>query len=64
MCGACGAGFLAGLRDETGTRVRLPWVGGLTRLGRSARAGLAVGVGLAGALAVCGLLVLLGKVLG
>lgn len=59
-CGACGAGFLAGLREAEGPLLELPGVGDLTRLSRGARMGLAFGV----VLAVIALTALLGLLLG
>ena len=59
-CGACGAGFLAGLRDAEGPLLELPGVGDLTRLSRGQRMGLAFGV----VLAVVALTALLGLLLG
>jgi hypothetical protein len=61
-CAACGAEFLAGLREETDRPLRLPLIGDISRLGRSARLGLAVCVGLLIALLLSGLLALAGKV--
>lgn len=46
-CGACGAGFLAGLREADGPLLELPVVGDLTRLSRAQRLMLALGVVLA-----------------
>ena len=43
-CTACGAGFLAGLREAEGPLLELPGVGDLTRLSRAQRLGLAGGV--------------------
>ncbi|MCY7366052.1 MAG: hypothetical protein LH469_12185 [Frankiaceae bacterium] len=59
-CGACGAGFLAGLREAEGPLLELPGVGDLTRLSRGQRMGLAFGV----VLAVVALTALLGLLLG
>lgn len=46
-CSACGAGFLAGLREADGPLLELPVVGDLTRLSRAQRLMLALGVVLA-----------------
>lgn len=43
-CAACGAGFLAGLRDSEGPLLELPGVGDLTRMSRGQRMLLAFGV--------------------
>ena len=43
-CGACGTGFLAGLRKESAAGLALPVVGDLTLLSRAQRLGLAGGV--------------------
>lgn len=43
-CAACGAGFLAGLRDSEGPLLELPVVGDLGALSRRQRLGLAAGV--------------------
>ena len=59
-CGACGAGFLAGLREAEGPLLELPGVGDLTRLSRGQRMGVAFGV----VLAVVALTALLGLLLG
>lgn len=59
-CGACGAGFLAGLREAEGPLLQLPGVGDLTRLSRGQRMGLAFGV----VLAFVALTALLGLLLG
>jgi len=61
-CVTCGAGFLGGLGTAAGSGLRLPLVGDLSRLGRSARLCLATAVGLFGSLALSGLLILVGKV--
>ncbi len=57
-CSACGAGFLAGLRESEGPLLELPGVGDLTRLSRGQRMGVAFGVVLA-VIAVVALLGLL-----
>lgn len=59
-CGACGAGFLAGLREAEGPLLELPGVGDLTRLSRGQRMALAFGV----VLVVIALTALLGLLLG
>ena len=59
-CAACGAGFLAGLREAEGPLLELPGVGDLTRLSRGQRMGLAFAV----VLAVVALTALLGLLLG
>lgn len=59
-CAACGAGFLAGLREAEGPLLELPGIGDLTRLSRGQRMGLALGV----VLAVVALTALLGLLLG
>lgn len=43
-CVACGAGFLAGLRETEGPLLELPGVGDLTRMSRGQRLGIAFGV--------------------
>lgn len=63
-CTTCGVSFLAGLKEEGRAGLRLPLVGDIGRLSRSARLGLAVGVGLVASLLLSGLVVLAGKVLG
>ncbi len=55
-CTACGAGFLAGLRESEGPLLELPGVGDLTRLSRAQRMMVAFGV----VLAVIALVALLG----
>lgn len=55
-CGACGAGFLAELRDSEGPLLEIPGVGDLTRLSRGQRMAVAFGV----VLAVVALVALLG----
>lgn len=55
-CAACGAGFLAGLRDSEGPLLEIPGVGDLTRMSRGQRMLLAFGV----VLAVIALVALLG----
>lgn len=45
-CAACGAGFLAGLRESEGPLLELPGVGDLSRLSRGQRLALAAGVAL------------------
>ena len=57
-CSACGAGFLAGLRDSEGPLLELPGVGDLTRMSRGQRMVLAFGVVL-GVIALVALLGLL-----
>jgi hypothetical protein len=47
VCGACGTGFLAGLRESEGPLLELPVVGDLTALSRGQRLGLAALVVLA-----------------
>ncbi len=59
-CAACGAGFLAGLREAEGPLLELPGVGDLTRLSRGQRMALAFGV----VLVVIALTALLGLLLG
>ena len=59
-CGACGAGFLAGLRESEAPLLELPGVGDLTRMSRGQRMLLAFGV----VLAVIALTALLGFVFG
>lgn len=59
-CTACGAGFLAGLREAEGPLLELPGVGDLTRLSRGQRMGLALAV----VLVVVALTALLGLLLG
>jgi hypothetical protein len=59
-CAACGAGFLAGLREAEGPLLELPGVGDLTRLSRGQRMALAFGV----VLFVIALTALLGLLLG
>lgn len=59
-CGACGAGFLAGLRETEGPLLELPGVGDLTRMSRGQRMLLAFGV----VLAFIALTALLGFVFG
>lgn len=49
-CTGCGAGFLAGLREQEGPLLELPVVGDITRLGRGQRFALAGGVVLAAVL--------------
>lgn len=44
VCAACGAGFLAGLREAEGPLLELPVVGDLTRLPRAQRLGLALAI--------------------
>jgi hypothetical protein len=46
-CSACGAGFLAGLRESEGPLLELPGVGDLTRMSRGQRMLVAFGVVLA-----------------
>lgn len=46
-CSACGAGFLAGLREAEGPLLELPGVGDLTRMSRGQRMLVAFGVVLA-----------------
>ena len=46
-CAACGAGFLAGLRESEGPLLELPGVGDLTRMSRGQRMLLAFGIVLA-----------------
>jgi hypothetical protein len=58
-CSACGAGFLAGLRDSEGPLLELPGVGDLTRMSRGQRMLVAFGV----VLAVVALVALLGLLL-
>ena len=58
-CTACGAGFLAGLRDSEGPLLELPGVGDLTRMSRGQRMLVAFGV----VLAVVALVALLGLLL-
>ena len=55
-CVACGAGFLAGLRESEGPLLELPGVGDLTRMSRGQRMMIAFGV----VLAVIALVALLG----
>ena len=57
-CGACGAGFLAGLRAREGPLLELPVVGDLGAMSRAQRLGLAFGAVLAvlALVAVLGLL--------
>lgn len=55
-CAACGAGFLAGLRESEGPLLELPGVGDLTRMSRGQRMLIAFGV----VLAVIALVALLG----
>ena len=55
-CAACGAGFLAGLRESEGPLLELPVVGDLGALSRGQRLGLAAGV----VLVVIALVALLG----
>ncbi|MCW2681815.1 MAG: hypothetical protein JWM62_3216 [Frankiales bacterium] len=55
-CVACGAGFLAGLRDSEGPLLEIPGVGDLTRMSRGRRMLIAFGV----VLAVIALVALLG----
>lgn len=55
-CLACGAGFLAGLRESEGPLLELPGVGDLTRMSRGQRMLVAFGV----VLAVLALVALLG----
>lgn len=55
-CVACGAGFLAGLRESEGPLLELPGVGDLTRMSRGQRMLVAFGV----VLAVVALVALLG----
>ena len=55
-CSACGAGFLAGLRESEGPLLELPVVGDLGALSRGQRLGLAAGV----VLVVIALVALLG----
>ena len=43
-CAACGAGFLAGLREAEGPLLELPVVGDLGAMSRAQRLGLAAGV--------------------
>ena len=59
-CAACGAGFLAGLREAEGPLLELPGVGDLTRLSRGQRVAVAFGVVLA-VLALVALLSLIGS---
>ena len=58
-CTACGAGFLAGLRESEGPLLELPGVGDLTRMSRGQRMLVAFGV----VLAVVALTALLGLLL-
>ena len=46
-CTACGAGFLAGLRESEAPLLELPGVGDLTKMSRAQRLGVAFGVVLA-----------------
>lgn len=59
-CSACGAGFLAGLRESEGPLLELPGIGDLTRLSRGQRMALAFAV----VLAVVALTALLGLLFG
>jgi hypothetical protein len=59
-CLACGAGFLAGLRETEGPLLELPGVGDLTRMSRGQRVLVAFGV----VLAFVAFTALLGFVLG
>lgn len=59
-CSACGAGFLAGLRESEGPLLELPGVGDLTRMSRGQRLMLALGV----VLTVVALTALLGLLAG
>lgn len=62
VCTACGAAFLAALRQDSAPALRLPVVGDVFGLSKSARAVLAVGVGLLVALLLIVLVAVLGKV--
>lgn len=42
-CTACGAGFLAGLRESEAPLLELPGVGDLTKMSRAQRLGIAFG---------------------
>jgi hypothetical protein len=46
-CSACGAGFLAGLRETEGPLLELPGLGDLTQMGRGQRMMIALGAVLA-----------------
>lgn len=59
ICSACGAGFLAVLRDKDGPALVLPLVGDLGAMSRSGRAGVALGL----VLLVCLLVTLTGVLL-
>ncbi|MEX2289775.1 MAG: hypothetical protein WD794_05540 [Mycobacteriales bacterium] len=59
-CSACGAGFLAGLRESDGPLLELPGLGDLTRMSRSQRLMLAGAV----VFAVVALTALLGLLVG
>lgn len=51
-CGACGAGFLAEMREQNGVSLRLPIVGDLGRLHKGTSYALAVGFAIVVALLV------------
>lgn len=59
-CSACGAGFLAGLREAEGPLLELPGVGDLTKMSRAQRLLLALAVVVAVSLLVLGAGLLLG----
>ena len=59
-CTACGAGFLAGLRETEAPLLELPGVGDLTQLSRAQRLGIAFGV----VLAIVALIALLTLIFG
>ena len=59
-CAACGAGFLAGLREAEGPLLELPGVGDLTRMSRAQRLSLALAVVVAVLAVTVGLGLLLG----